>query len=142
MASPAFFGIPHGRSGQAPQTLGILCNPNHPAFQYFPTEYYSNYQWWDAITHSNAMVLDSIAKNIQPIVRVIDDWFTARPLGLVFECKAGKGKLLVSGIDLTTNLENRPEAKQLLFSLEKYMASENFNPVQEINLDKIKSLAK
>jgi hypothetical protein len=128
--------------GQAPTTLGILCNPKHPAFEYFPTEYYSNYQWWDAITHSNAIILDSVAKNIQPIVRVIDDWFTARPLGLLFECKAGKGKLLVSGIDLTTDIENRPEAKQLLFSLEKYMASENFNPGQEINLNKIKSLIK
>ena len=88
------------------------------------------------------LILDSIAKNIQPIVRVIDDWFTARPLGLLFECKAGKGKLLVSGIDLTTDIEKRPEAKQLLFSLKKYMTSENFNPAQEINLDNIKNLTK
>lgn len=127
--------------GQAPHTLGILCNPKHEALKYFPTEYYSDYQWWDAMSHSNAIMLDSVAKNIQPIVRVIDDWFTARPLGLLFECKTGKGKLLVSGIDLTTNLEERPEAKQLLYSLEKYMASDQFNPTQQINVERIKSLA-
>ena len=126
--------------GQAPSTLGILCNPKHAALKYFPTEYYSNYEWWDAMTHSNAILLDSIAKNIQPIVRVIDDWFTARPLGLLFECKVGKGKLLVSGIDLTSDMEQRPEAKQLLFSLEKYMASTNFNPAQSITIEKIQSL--
>lgn len=126
--------------GQAPHTLGILCNPKHPALKYFPTEYYSNYQWWDACSHSNAIILDSVAKNIQPIVRVIDDWFTARPLGLLFECKTGKGKLVVSGIDLTTDIENRPEARQLLYSLEKYMTSEKFNPSQQIDLSKIQSL--
>lgn len=126
--------------GQAPHTLGILCNPKHPALKYFPTEYYSNYQWWNACSHSNAIMLDSVAKNIQPIVRVIDDWFTARPLGLLFECKAGEGKLIVSGIDLTTDIENRPEARQLLYSLEKYMTSANFNPSHQIDLSKIQSL--
>ena len=126
--------------GQAPHTLGILCNPKHAALKYFPTEYYSDYQWWDAMSHSNAIMLDNVAKHIQPIVRVIDDWFTARPLGLVFECKAGKGKLIVSGIDLTTDIEERPEAKQLLYSLEKYMTSASFNPVQEIDLKTIQSL--
>ncbi|MEP6682870.1 MAG: sugar-binding domain-containing protein [Parafilimonas sp.] len=128
--------------GQAPSTLGILCNPTHEALKYFPTEYYSNYEWWDAMTHSNAIILDSVAANLQPIVRVIDDWFTARPLGLLFECKTGKGKLLVSGIDLTTDIDKRPEAKQLLYSLEKYMASTNFNPSQTVSIEKIQSLNK
>lgn len=126
--------------GQAPHTLGVLCNPKHPALKYFPTEYYSDYQWWDATSHSNAIMLDSVAKHIQPIVRVIDDWFTARPLGLLFECKAGKGKLIVSGIDLTANMEERPEARQLLYSLEKYMASDKFNPTQQISIENIQSL--
>jgi len=126
--------------GQAPQTLGILCNPEHEALRYFPTDYYSGYEWWDAMSHSNAILLDSVAKNIQPIVRVIDDWFTARPLGLLFECKAGKGKLMVSGIDLTSNIDQRPEAKQLLYSLEKYMTTASFNPSQPIDLHTIQSL--
>ena len=125
---------------QAPQTLGILCNPKHEALKYFPTEYHSNYQWWDAMSHSNAILLDSVAKNIQPIVRVIDDWFTARPLGLLFECKAGKGKLIVSGIDLTSNIDERPEAKQLLYSLEKYMVSSTFNPSQQVEINTLQNL--
>ena len=106
-------------NGQAPHTLGILCNPHHPALSEFPTEYYSNYQWWDAMSHSNAIRLDSVSDKLQPIVRVIDDWFTARPLGLIFECKVGKGKLVVSGIDLLSDHTKRLEAKQLLYSLKK-----------------------
>jgi hypothetical protein len=114
--------------GQPPVTLGILCDPNHPAFKEFPTQYHSNFQWQDAMSHCNVIRLDSIAPGIQPILRVIDDWVTARPLGLLFECKIGKGKLLVSGIDLISNNDKRPEAKQLLYSLESYMAGGKFNP--------------
>ena len=126
--------------GQAPHTLGILCNPEHPAFQAFPTEYHSDWQWWDAMSHSNAIRLDAVNVDLQPIVRVVDDYFTARPLGLIFECKVGKGKLLVSGIDLITNAEERPEARQLLYSLKKYMTSKRFNPSVEVSSQRIKDL--
>ena len=128
--------------GQVPHTLGILCNPQHPALSAFPTESYSNYQWWDAMSHSNAIRLDSVSSKLQPIVRVIDDWYTARPLGLIFECKTGKGKLLVSGIDLLNDNANRPEAKQLLYSLKKYIVGSAFQPEVEVSIDKIKSLTK
>jgi hypothetical protein len=125
---------------QAPTTLGILCNPAHPAFNEFPTQYHSNYQWWDAMSHSNAIRLDAVDKNIQPILRVIDDWYTAKPLALLFECKIGKGKLLVSGIDLIDDADKRPEAKQLLYSLKKYMESNLFNPTTDVEASKIVGL--
>ncbi len=128
--------------GQPPVTLGILCDPGHPALKEFPTQSYSNWQWWDAMSHSNAIRLDSVATGLQPIVRVIDDWVTARSLGLVFECKAGKGKLLVSGIDLLTDQDKRPEARQLLYSLKNYMDTENFAPVKEVSIERIIALSK
>jgi hypothetical protein len=124
--------------GQPPHTLGILCNPKHPAFAYFPTEYHSNWQWWDAMSHSGAINISSF-QGIHPIVRVIDDWFTNRPLALIFEAKIGKGKLLVSGIDLTQNLANRPEAQQLLFSLKKYMTGPQFSPRTELKKEQIRN---
>lgn len=129
-------------NGQAPHTLGILCNPKHPAFELFPTQYHTNWQWWDAMSHSTAIRLDLVDKNIKPIVRVIDDWVTARPLGLVFECKVGKGKLLVSSIDLTSDLSTRPEARQLRHSLLNYMTERSFNPTTQVSIDKIQGLLK
>jgi hypothetical protein len=126
--------------GQKPHTLGILCNPVHPALSEFPTEYHSNWQWWDAMSHSNAIVLDEFSPELNPIVRVIDDWFKNRRLALVFEAKVGKGKLIVSGIDLHSNLKNRPEAQQLLYSLKKYMASVEFDPAVELDANSIKGL--
>jgi hypothetical protein len=126
--------------GQAPNTLGVLCNPNHPALADFPTEYHSNYQWWDAMSHSGAIKLKSFPAEIKPIVRVVDDWVTNRPLALVFEAKVGKGRILISGIDLTNDMDKRPEAQQLLFSLKKYMAGEKFVPKVELQLENIKAL--
>jgi hypothetical protein len=107
----------------------------------FPTQKYSNWQWWDAMSNSIAIRLDSVAKNLKPIVRVIDDWVSARSLGLVFECRAGKGKLIVTGIDLLSEAGQRPEARQLLYSLENYMGGSRFNPVQTVGLERLKSLA-
>lgn len=115
-------------NGQAPHTLGILCDPAHPAFRLFPTAYHSNWQWWDAMSHSSAIMLDSVAKGVRPIVRIVDDWVTNRSLGLVFECKIGAGSLLVTGVDLLTDVGKRPEARQLLASLSNYMAGPDFKP--------------
>ena len=127
--------------GQAPHTLGILCNPAHPALSEFPTEYYSDYQWWDAMSHSGAIEVVKIDKNLQPIVRVIDDWFTNRPLALLFEAKVGKGKLLVSGIDFWQDMDKRTEARQLLYSLKKYMCSDRFNPSSEVDVKELSILS-
>lgn len=126
--------------GQPPHSLGILCDPKNPALADFPTNYYSSWQWWDGMSHSNAIELDSVAKGLQPIVRVIDDWVTARSLGLVFECKVGKGRLIVSGIDLISDAAKRPEARQLRYSLMHYMNSDQFQPVKQVALEKITSL--
>ncbi|WP_167607704.1 sugar-binding domain-containing protein [Maribellus sediminis] len=127
---------------QKPHTLGILCDPEHPALAEFPTEYYSNWQWWDAMSHSNAVNIEGFSSTVTPIVRVIDDWVTNRNLALLFEAKVGKGKLLFSGIDLQSDLETRPEARQLLYSLKSHMSGDGFNPQVSLSIDEIKSLLK
>jgi hypothetical protein len=127
---------------QAPHTLGILCNPSHPALAAFPTEYHSNWQWWDAMSHSNAMVLSDLPPGLHPIVRIIDDWFTNRPLGLIFEAISGNGKIMVCGVDLLTGSEKRPEAQQLLYSLQRYMEGDGFNPSTRVEVEKIEALFK
>lgn len=127
---------------QKPHTLGILCDPQHPALKNFPTAYHSNWQWWDAMSHSDVINLNDFPPDLKPIVRVIDDWFTNRPLALLLEVKIGEGKLLVSGIDLQNNLESRPEARQMLSSLNAYMNSPSFDPEVSLELDKILAILK
>lgn len=126
--------------GQAPHTLGILCDPSHPALAKFPTEYYSDYQWWDAMSHSGAIEYTKVASRAMPIVRVIDDWFTNRPLALLFEVKVGNGKLLVSGVDFWDDMDNRLAGRQLLRSIIDYMRGDRFNPVIKADVDSLRTL--
>ncbi len=123
--------------GQAPHTLGILCDPDHPVFGAFPTEYHSNWQWWDPVTHSQAMILDDLPAEVRPLIQPIDTWFENRRLGLLLETRMGSGKLMVCSIDLHNKLTERPVSRQLLHSILNYMNSSEFNPVHEVELERI-----
>lgn len=122
---------------QPPTTLGILCDPTHAALTGFPTDMHSNWQWWYLVTRAGAMILDDLPRDLQPVVQVVDDWFTARKLGLVFEANLGPGKLLVCSIDLQHGLDGNPVARQMRTSLLQYMASARFRPTVEVTRDAI-----
>ena len=124
---------------QPPTTLGILCNPKHPALAEFPTDAYSNFQWWYLIRRAGALRLDGLPKTVEPIVRVIDDWVTARPLGLIIEAKVGNGEIIVCGFDLTGDL-NDPVTRQMRQSLLNYMAGDSFHPKSELDCEQIQAL--
>jgi hypothetical protein len=127
-------------NNQPPHTLGILCDPKHPVFNDFPTEYHTNWQWWDPVSHSQAMILDGFPANLKPLIQPIDTWFENRRLALAFETKTNGGKLMVCSIDLKNIPEDRLVSKQLLISVLNYMNSEVFNPEVEVNINKIKEL--
>lgn len=63
-----------------------------------------------------------------------------RGFSVVFKTQAGSGKLLFSAIDLLTDIENRPAARQLRYSLINYMDGPEFDPVNHIATDDIKAL--
>ena len=125
---------------QPPHTLGILCDPAHPALAAFPTEGYSDYQWWDLVSNCNAMVLDDFPADYRPVVQLIDDWFTNRKLGILLEGKVGNGKLMVCSADLQKDLDKRPAARQLRQSILQYMASDRFNPSASLDPVLVKAL--
>lgn len=120
-----------------PGTMGILCDPAHPALAYFPTEMHSNWQWWDICKNATTIELDSLKNNLQPIVRMVDNFYKNRNLGLLFEAKVGEGKLLFCSSDLADNLDSRPVARQLRYSLMEYMHSVQFVPSEEVPFERI-----
>ena len=125
---------------QPPVTLGILCDPRHPALTDFPTEAHSNWQWWDLIHGSQILILNDLSPELRPVVQVIDDWVTNRRLALVFEAQVGQGRLVVCGADLQNDLDNRPVARQMRASLLRYMSSDRFKPAVSVGADALKSL--
>lgn len=128
--------------GQAPHTLGILCDPGHPALRHFPTSFHADWQWWELLHGAAAMELEAMPPGLRPIVQPIDTWFRNLRLALLFEARVGKGKLLVSSMDLCTELEKRPAARQMRYSLLQYMASDAFDPAVQVDPDLVRALCR
>lgn len=127
---------------QGPNTMGLALNPEHAIFKHFPTERFSNYQWFDLISKSQAMILNDFDKNYKPLIQPIDTWFENRKLAIGFETNIGKGKLLVTSIDLTSDMHNRMVSNQFKYSLLSYMNSKAFAPEHTVDIQKIKALFK
>ena len=125
---------------QKPNTMGLLCDPAHPALAQFPTELSSNWQWWDIINQSRSVILDSTPPGFRPIVQVIDNFARNHKLGVLFEARVGKGSLLFCSMDLKSGLERRPAASQLLASLYAYLGSDRFKPADELSPDLLDQL--
>lgn len=121
-----------------PATMGLLIDDNHKALTDFPTDTHTDWQWWDLTIQSKSIIIDDL--NVTPIIRIIDNFVTNHHLANVFEAKVGKGTLVFSAIDLTTNLEKRTVARQLRYSLLNYMESTDFNPSNKIKMDDLEKV--
>jgi hypothetical protein len=124
---------------QKPNTMGILCDPKQPILAQFPTEFYSDWQWYDLMQHSRLFVLDDTPAAYRPLVEVIDNFARNDKLGLIFEGCVGVGRLLVCGVDLPS-MDKDPAARQMLSSIYAYAASPAFNPSQTLNEDLLEKL--
>lgn len=117
-----------------PHTTGVLIRNEHPLFKDFITDNWADMQWWELLNKAQTMQLDDFPKGFQPVVQPIDTWFISRKLGMLFEAKVGKGKLLMTSFDLESNPEERPVARALYQSVLRYMHSGDFNPGQVVPL--------
>ncbi|MDI3319423.1 exo-beta-1,4-galactosidase [Pinibacter soli] len=122
-----------------PHVTGMLIQDQSKAFTDFPTSGHADLQWWAIQHRSQVMVLEDFPKGFKPLVQPIDTWFINRRLGLILEARVGKGKIIVSSANLNENA-NDPAAKQLYYSLLKYMASNQFNPKDNVRYEVIKDL--
>lgn len=117
---------------QKPNTMSLLCDPKHPAFSSFPTESYSNWQWYDLLNNSLVVTLNDAPVTLRPIVQMIDNFARNNRMGCVFEGRVGKGRLLLCTIKLPDMAEKNPVARQLLKSIYDYAGSDKFNPAVEL----------
>ena len=105
--------------------LGLWSDVKHPALAQFPTAANYDWQWAGIIRNVRAVNLDKLPRNLRPIVYAVDDWNRNYKLGAIFECKVGRGRLLVSAFDLAGK---SVVARQLRRSLLDYVAGNRFQP--------------
>jgi len=121
----------------------------------FVTDGQLNFQYYDLINDSDKINLDDFPAAVKSIVSCFDkanrDRFdatkfklpelmydrTMRHFSYVFEMKAGKGKLLVTGFNFT-DMEN-PAVRAMFNTLVNYIKSEDFAPKAEITVSDLKN---
>ncbi|HEY5909329.1 MAG TPA: discoidin domain-containing protein [Verrucomicrobiae bacterium] len=124
---------------QKPNTMGLLCDPAHPLFTQFTTDFHSDWQWYELMQRSRLFVLDETPPEYRPCLQVIDNFARNHKLGIVFEGRVGPGQLLVCGFDLPAQPKD-PAARQFLASLYAYAGSPAFKPARELGDDLLEKL--
>lgn len=122
-------------------TMGILCDPKHPALQCFPNDGHTDWQWWNPLKNARVLNLDSIP-SATPVIKAIDNFVHNRRLAYVFEARCGNGRLLFSAFDILNPDNDDPAMNQLKISLLNYLNGNSFDPKTEITPKDLESLHK
>ena len=120
---PMFRSISESLGREVPVgTMGLLIDSDHPALAAFPTKKHSEPQWYEIVKNSRSEMIDLLPnrRDINVIVRTIDNFETNRDLALMYEYERGGGKVLVLNCDPEA-LKASPEGRQLLASAAGYL---------------------
>lgn len=123
----------------SPGTLGLLIDNKHPMFQYFPTDFHTDWQWWEIISNSRSLIIDRLPSSYNPVVEPIDNIDRSLRLAMVMEFTVGKGKLMVIMAN-PDKLNLSPEGRWFIASASKYMASKECDPRYILSPGQLKQL--
>lgn len=123
----------------SPMTIGCLIHDDEPVFDDFPTSYHTDWQWWDILENARVIDLQQTPRPLRPFIQVIDSFDSNRKLGIGFEARVGRGKLLVLAVDTEHRLDERPATRQLLTSIDRYVRGERFDPQVALDASFIRS---
>ena len=123
-----------------PHTTGAYIQQRHPVFSEFPTDDWQNLNWWELVNRAQVMNLSEFPKDYQPIVQPIDTWHVSRKLGLLVEANVLNGQLMMTTMDISSDLNRRVVARQLRHSIIKYMDSDQFHPTLTLPLETLRHI--
>lgn len=117
-----------------PHTTGAYIDKQHPLFRHgFPTDSWSNLNWWELLNKAQVMNLMELPHDYQSPIQPIDTWHVSRKLGMLVEARVLNGKLLMTTMDIDTDLTQRIVARQMRQAIVSYMQSSDFSPSLRLN---------
>ncbi|MDE6692871.1 MAG: beta-glucuronidase, partial [Muribaculaceae bacterium] len=116
-----------------PHTTGASIDRDHPLFREFPTDEWANLNWWELLNNAQVINLEHFTAKYQPPVQPIYTWHVSRKLGMLVEANVLGGKLLMTTMDIDSDLDKRIVARQMRKAILDYMDSDRFKP--DITLD-------
>ncbi|HEV2318474.1 MAG TPA: glycoside hydrolase family 2, partial [Verrucomicrobiae bacterium] len=123
-----------------PGSMGAMIKARHPVFTDFPTDDWTDWQWWELLHGSWSINLEALPVRVAMPFRFIDKFNRNALSCAIFEAKVGKGKLLVCTLDISGALDSRVVARQLRRSIMEYMAGKKFQPHDEVSPAQLRGL--
>ena len=117
-----------------PHTTGAYIDVQHPLFRWFPTDSWSNINWWELLNRAQVMNLCELPQSYQSPIQPIDTWHVSRKLGMMVEAQVLNGKLLMTTMDVSSDLSHRIVARSMRNALIAYMRSNSFQPSLRLEL--------
>ena len=112
-----------------PHTTGAYIDASHPLFAHgFPTDDWANLNWWELLNKAQVMNLMELPAHYQPPIQPIDTWHVSRKLAMLIEANVDKGRLLMTTMDISNDLDRRHVARQMRRAILDYMQSADFKP--------------
>lgn len=120
-----------------PHTTGASIDTAHPLFRRFPSDDWANLNWWELLNRAQVMNLTEFPADYQPPIQPIDTWHVSRKLGMLVEANVLGGRLVMTTMDVTGQLDKRPVAREMLRAIIGYMESDDFRPSLTLEPDVI-----
>lgn len=121
-----------------PHTTGALIDNTHPLFKHFPTDDWANINWWELLNRAQVINLCELPADYQSPVQPIDTWHVSRKLGMIVEARCLSGRVLITTMDVSNRLSDRPVARQMRHALLQYVASDDFRPRLTLDVETIR----
>lgn len=120
-----------------PHTTGAYIETSHPLFREFPTDDWSNLNWWELLNNAQVMNLAELPADYQSPIQPIDTWHVSRKLGMLVEANVLNGKLLMTTMDITNDLGGRHVARQMRKAIMDYMQGDSFRPMLTLDVSTV-----
>lgn len=120
-----------------PHTTGAYVDTSHPLFKRFLSDSWSNLNWWELLNKAQVMNLRQLPADYLPAIQPIDTWHVSRKLAMMIEANVMGGKLLMTTMDLSHDLDHRFVARQMRKAVVEYMHSSDFKPVISLDVETI-----
>lgn len=104
---------------------GLLIDRLHPCLRHFPTQGHTTWQWEELTLRACGLPLGELAGRVSPVVQSIDQPLRAMHIAAVLELSVLGGTILITTLDIDSDLESRPAARQLRYSLLRYLAEDS-----------------
>jgi hypothetical protein len=58
-------------------------DPDFPLFAHFPSEFHSNWQWWQLVKNARTIILDKTPAEYRPLIQTLDNFARNHKLGII-----------------------------------------------------------